>query len=37
MEFWNKLNEASRKRLENWGLKPTKFEDNILSLCPINH
>jgi hypothetical protein len=36
MEFWNKLNEASRKRLENWGLKPTKFEDNILNLCPIN-
>ena len=35
VELWEKLSVASRKRLESWGLKPTAFENNILSLCPI--
>ena len=35
-EIWETLTKASRERLEKWGLKPTKLEDNILSLCPIN-
>jgi hypothetical protein len=35
-EIWDKLSTGSRKRLENWGLKPTKLDKNYLSLCPIN-